>query len=389
VAKNHLVMRDDLSYTNIMKNELPKISFTSEEKSAFHQLLMKWYGENQRTLPWRSTPTPYRVWVSEAMLQQTQVATVIPYFERFMEQFPDVHTLASAESGQVLKLWEGLGYYSRARNLHRAAQLICEMFDGRIPADEHSLRKLPGVGPYIAAAVLSIAFQKPYAVVDGNVKRVLARFCGVDFPVNHPQAHKYYQPLADALLSMQCPGDYNQAMMELGALVCSPQQPSCGKCPVTKYCRAYQTRRQTALPVTIKRPKIRKKQWLTLVIRREEQLLLGQRNNNGLLGGLWQFPTLESMSGNISIGKVRKMVESLYRLPVLQVSEMPAVQHAFTHFKVSVQVYEVVVTGEVSLNNDLENYRWMPLEKVKNYPLSKIHMQILQYLMQKAVLLRN
>ena len=363
-----------------MKNESPKIPFSNAEKQTFRRLLLNWFDAHQRTLPWRSTPTPYRVWISEAMLQQTQVATVIPYFERFMKRFPDVQTLAEADSGQVLKMWEGLGYYSRARNLHRAARIICEKYHGRIPDEEQALRSLPGIGPYIAAAVLSIAFRQPYAVVDGNVKRVIARLCGVDFPVNQPQSHKHYQPLADALLDTERPGDYNQALMELGALVCRPQQPNCGNCPVASCCRAYQSRRQTELPVTVKRPKTPKKEWLTIVIRRGEHLLLEQRPDNGLLGGLWQFPTLEAIPEKLTAGKVRELVEKQFHLPVQRIAKLPVVHHAFTHFKVTVRVYEEVVPDTSASVDNPANHLWIPLDKVGELPISKIHLQILQHL---------
>jgi A/G-specific adenine glycosylase len=363
-----------------MKNELPKMPLTNAEKQTFQRLLLRWFDTHQRILPWRTTPTPYRVWISEAMLQQTQVATVIPYFERFMQQFPDVHTLAAADSKQVLKLWEGLGYYSRARNLHRAAQIICEKYDGRIPDDERALRSLPGIGPYIAAAVLSIAFQQPYAVVDGNVKRVLARVCGDDFPVNQPQSHKHFQPLADALFNTRRPGDHNQALMELGALVCRPQQPDCGSCPVASCCRAYVNQRQCELPVTVKRPQIPKKEWLAIVIRRGQQLLLGQRPDNGLLGGLWQFPTLEAIPEQLTAAKVRDLVEKQFHLPVQRIEKLPVVRHAFTHFKVTVRVYEAVVADISTIVHSPENHRWIPADKVGEVPMSKIHLQILQHL---------
>ena len=209
--------------------------------SLFQQRLLEWYHRNQRRLPWRETRDPYRIWVSEVMLQQTRVATVVDYYHRFLDRFPDVHVLAEAEQQAVLKVWEGLGYYARARNLHRAAQQVTAEHGGCIPADYDRFRALPGVGEYIAAAVLSIAFDRPHAVVDGNVKRVLARIEGLDAPVNQASSHRIFRETADRRLHRTAPGAFNQAMMELGALVCTPRRPDCRKCPVNAVCRAFGT----------------------------------------------------------------------------------------------------------------------------------------------------
>ena len=203
------------------------------EIAAVRRALGAWYRKNQRRLPWRATQDPYRVWVSEVMLQQTQVKTVIPYWERFLEAFPDVESLAAAETQAVLKHWEGLGYYRRAHHLMAAARAIVEEHDGRLPTEREAFRRLPGVGDYIANAVLSIAFGQPWAVVDGNVKRVLARLFRLEEPVKRPAAHALYQALADRLLDTTDPSGHNQGLMELGALVCTPRNPSCRACPLS------------------------------------------------------------------------------------------------------------------------------------------------------------
>src|SRR5512137_2692101 len=201
--------------------------------------LLEWYQRQRRPLPWRETHDPYRIWVSEVMLQQTQVKTALPYYRRFLRQFPTLRKLAGADLGDVLKRWEGLGYYARARNLHRAAGMLAAGSGGRIPDRWDDFRALPGVGDYISAAVLSIAFDRPHAVVDGNVKRVLARLLAMAAPTNQTASHKIFQAEADRLLDRRHPGDFNQALMELGALVCAPTSPSCTLCPLIRCCAAH------------------------------------------------------------------------------------------------------------------------------------------------------
>ena len=202
---------------------------------------MAWYSEHHRKLPWRESDDPYHIWVSEVMLQQTQVKTVLPYYEKFLHHFPGLEDLAGADLQDVLKLWEGLGYYARARNLHLAAKLVLEEYEGQIPSDWKAFQKLPGVGGYIASAVQSIAFGDPHAVTDGNVKRVLARLLKIDDPVNQPASHKIFREAASKLLDTRDPGNFNQAMMELGAMVCKPRKPECGFCPIPSFCLASQT----------------------------------------------------------------------------------------------------------------------------------------------------
>ena len=218
--------------------------------------LLGWYAAHQRRLPWRETSDPYAIWVSEVMLQQTQVATAIPYYHRFMERFPTPGHLAGANIQDVLKLWEGLGYYSRARNLHRAAAVVSSRFDGRLPDDPEMFQSLPGVGDYIAAAVMSIAFGRVLAVVDGNVKRVLSRLLEIDTPVNRSNAHKIFQAPAMDLICPKRPADFNQAIMELGALVCRPKHPDCASCPLADLCLAHQNGRTAEYPKRDVRPKV-------------------------------------------------------------------------------------------------------------------------------------
>ncbi|MCL6545947.1 MAG: A/G-specific adenine glycosylase [Bryobacteraceae bacterium] len=246
----------------------------------FRRRLMEWFDEKARDLPWRRTRDPYRIWVSEIMLQQTRVAAVIPYYERFLERFPDVRALASAEESEVLALWSGLGYYSRARNLLRAARMIHE--SERFPRSYEELRALPGVGVYTAAAIASIAFGEPRAVVDGNVRRVLSRLsCGAEDPAG----------LAQRLLDRQRPGDFNQALMELGAEVCQPRSPRCDVCPVERYCQARKQGRQSEFPERRPRPPRQRLRLTLALVSRRGGILFVQEN------GFWNLPQLGGLTG--------------------------------------------------------------------------------------------
>ena len=263
---------------------------SSAHNGLLTKALLDWYLGARRDLPWRRSGDPYAVWVSEVMLQQTQVKTVIPYYLRFLDAFPTVARLAQSDLEQVLKLWEGLGYYSRARNLHKSAGLVVSHYGGRIPDQWDTLHRLPGIGDYIAAAVLSIAYGRPYAVVDGNVKRVLARVFALSEPVNVAVSHKTFQQWANRLLDHDRPADYNQAIMELGALICQPRQPLCLQCPLINFCQAKMAGTTERFPVKIKRTPVPKKEVVAAVIRKNDRLLLVRRPDQGLLGGCGSCP---------------------------------------------------------------------------------------------------
>ena len=251
---------------------------------------------HSRPLPWRETSDPYCIWISEVMLQQTQVKTVTPYYENFLRRFPSVHRLAGTDLQDVLKIWEGLGYYARARNLHMSAKIISERHGGMVPNDDKALRELPGIGDYIASAILSIAFGKSYAVVDGNVKRVLARIKKIHMPVNLAASNKTFKDIAARLLDKADPGRFNQAMMELGAMVCTPRRPGCAICPVKTYCQAFRADVVDQYPKRDKKAKVPQFLIATGVLFKGGKVLITRRKSEGLLGGLWEFPG----------GKVRK-----------------------------------------------------------------------------------
>jgi A/G-specific adenine glycosylase len=350
-----------------------KLSVTSPDldPQAFPVLRMRlhaWYADNHRTLPWRKSPEPYSIWVSEVMLQQTQVKTVIAYHGRFLKRFPTVLSLASADQQDVLKLWEGLGYYSRARNFHKAAIQVRSLHAGHIPADWNAFRQLPGVGDYIAAAVLSIAFDQPFAVVDGNVKRVIARLFAMDTPVNGANAHAVFQKPATALLDRDAPGIFNQAMMELGALICKPGKPDCTQCPLNPFCKSSASCRTDDYPKRIKTQPVPLYPVVAGVVYHQGRMLITQRKPDGLLGGLWEFPGGKIQQGESPADACLREIREETGIPVSIVSHLCQVKHAYTHFKIQMQVFICeALSGEVRLNGPVD-FRWITPEDMDQYP---------------------
>lgn len=261
----------------------------------FSKTLIHWYLKNNRTLPWRETKNPYFIWLSEIILQQTRVAQGMPYYLKFVTTFPTVSSLACAPEEEVLKLWQGLGYYSRARNLHSAARQVMDNFDGKFPVTYKELISLRGVGDYTASAISSICNREANAVVDGNVYRVLARFFGMKTPINSTKGIKEFKALAQELIDKKQPGVYNQAIMEFGALHCKPQNPLCDTCPLVTACLAYSSKSISELPVKDKKTAIKKKyfNYLVLVTDKKETLLY-KRTGNGIWKGLYEFPLIET-----------------------------------------------------------------------------------------------
>ena len=342
-----------------------------KEIQAFRKALIGWYLANKRDLPWRHTNDPYRIWVSEVMLQQTQVATVVPYYHRFLKHFGDLKSLAGADSQKVLKAWEGLGYYARARNLHRAAILVLKEHRGVVPNRWAEFRKLPGVGDYIAAAVLSLAFEQPYPVVDGNVKRVLARLLVMKEPVNKASSTKKFQEKADQLLEPKQPGTFNQAMMELGATVCKPQQPLCGSCPVQKMCRAYQSARVLDYPIKLKKQPTPQYRIAVGVVFKNDRVLITRRKPSGLLGGLWEFPGGKIQKDESPEAACIREIKEEVNLTIRVDSHLNRIKHAYTHFKIVMDVFCCShVSGRVALSGPVD-HRWIKLQKLDSFPFPK------------------
>ncbi len=364
-------------------NPHPKATSSRSIKSSsdFIQTpLLTWYDHNHRKLPWRETNDPYAVWVSEVMLQQTQVKTVIPYYQRFLSIFPTIQDLAASDLQTVLKAWEGLGYYGRARNMHRTAHIIVQERHGIFPDTWKHIRNLPGIGDYIAAAVLSIVFNRPYAVVDGNVKRVLARLLRIDTPVNQVSAGNMFKKHADRFLYKPEPGKYNQAVMELGALVCTPYSPLCGTCPIQSACKAYQSSTVDIYPKRVKAKQTPLYNIAIGVVLKNDKILITQRRNDGLLGGLWEFPGGKIKKGETSATACVREIKEETGLTVAVRQYLTQVKHAYTHFKIVVDVFICDnVSGIVALNGPVD-YRWITLEQIGDYPLPRANHKFIPHL---------
>lgn len=266
------------------------------DKRYFSEKVVEWYLEHQRSLPWRATKDPYKIWLSEIMLQQTRVAQGLPYYLKFIESFPTVQSLASASEEKVLRLWQGLGYYTRARNLHKCAKEVVANYKGVFPNSFEKLKTLPGIGDYTAAAIASIAFCEPVAVVDGNVFRVLARIFGIDKAINSPEGKKYFVQLANELVSRAHPDKHNQAVMEFGALHCTPQNPKCSECVFHDKCFANKKDLQDVLPVKLKAKASRKRYFYYFVIQKGKSFLMRKRNQKDIWHGLYDFYLIEKTS---------------------------------------------------------------------------------------------
>lgn len=263
----------------------------------FSKLLIDWYLQNKRNLPWRNTKDPYRIWLSEIMLQQTRVNQGLPYYLKFIDVFPTVYDLAAAEQEKVLKLWQGLGYYSRARNMHSTANEIVDRYNGAFPDTYKELLTLKGVGPYTAAAIASICFNRPTAVVDGNVYRLLSRFFGIYTPMDTGEGKKEFSLLADKLIDKNNPATFNQAVMELGAVICKPKQPDCRNCPVSDNCFAYAENEMAHLPVKAKSKKVKKRYFNYFIHSADgNEIVLQERTEKDIWHGLYEFPLIETPS---------------------------------------------------------------------------------------------
>ena len=339
--------------------------------------LLAWYDRSARRLPWRGHPDPYAVWVSEVMLQQTRVETVVPYFERWMGRFPTVAALAAASEQEVLAEWEGLGYYSRARNLHKAARVLTGELGGRLPSDTEALRRLPGIGRYTAGAIASMAFGRDVATLDGNIRRVLARLFDVDLPAQAPAGERRLWSLAEQNLPPGRAGDYNQALMDLGATVCLPRNPTCLLCPLGELCLARAHGVQELRPVLKPRAEVPHLTVTAAVLRRDGRLLLARRPSEGLLGGLWEFP-----GGKLEAGETlpecleREIYEELGVR--IRVGEAFGVyRHAYTHFRITLHAFlcELVDGGEPR-PLQAAALEWVRPEALGDYPMGKVDRQI-------------
>lgn len=353
--------------------------------AAFRRSLLAWFDSRARELPWRSTSDPYRIWISEVMLQQTRVETVIPYYLRWLERFPDIAALAGASQEEVLGVWAGLGYYSRARNLHRAARVVRERHRGEVPRNPDELRALPGVGEYTVGAVASIAFGVPLPAVDGNVRRVMSRL--TDTPEPSPAGLRRW---AEALVDPERPGDFNQALMELGATVCTPRSPDCGRCPVVDSCAAREAGTQAERPVPRRRPKVREVAWGVAVVSAWApdgvRVLVRRRDPDGLLGGMWEFPTEPPGEGEgASCAALREAARragagagiDLRPSEGFRPRPLPTVPHLFSHLRAVYHPFLWHLEEPVAVEGGEGSSRWMPMDAGDGTPLPVAQQRIL------------
>jgi A/G-specific adenine glycosylase len=338
------------------------------------QRLLAWYDVHRRDLPWRSARDPYRIWVAEVMLVQTQVDTVIPYYQRFLERFPDVESLAAADLDSVLKTWEGLGYYARARNLHKAAAIIVTEHSGRLPRDPTSLRSLPGIGAYVAAAVSSIAFGEPVLAIDGNVRRVLSRLLDLPTPTD-----SRLRAAAHAVVNER-PGDVNQALMDLGARLCKPRAPRCSECPLARSCRA---RRNGTIEQRPGRRPTRERPHYDIavgVIWRDDRILIAKRPPEGLLGGLWEFPGGKPQPGeSLEVAVVREVGEEL-DIEVEPGAKIAAVDHAYSHFAITLHAYHCRYRTGTPRPIGCQEFAWVKPDELDRYAFPAANRRVLERL---------
>jgi A/G-specific adenine glycosylase len=372
------------------------LSIDGKRKAAIRRRLLRWFAAHKRDLPWRAEPRdPYHVWLAEIMLQQTQVATVIPYYRRWLARFPTLADLADAPLDDVLKLWEGLGYYSRARNLHRAAQVVMRDYGGQLPATVDALRKLPGIGRYTAGAIASLAFQQAAPILDGNVARVLSRVFAIEQDVKAPQTINRLWALSAELLPSQRAGEFNEALMDHGATICTPRAPRCPACPIRLYCFAYAKGNPEAYPVKAARKETPHKDVATAVIfDAEGRLLMAQRPAPGLLGGLWEFPggevTIGADTASASLAaQLRSIIHDKtgLRVRVQESDFIGVVKHGFTHFQMTRHVAVVgsaQVGGTLRVHTDGQhdsagaytNLRWVTRAEIAGLALTRSDQRI-------------
>lgn len=340
----------------------------------FRRRLRAWYAQNARDLAWRKDRDPYRVWLSEIMLQQTQVTTVIPYFERFTSRFPTVLHLAKAAESEVLLLWEGLGYYRRARQLHAAAQKIVEEHGGMFPTNRDDVRDLPGVGRYTAGAILSIALGQPEPILEANTIRLFARLLAFEGPTHDKEGQALLWGLAEAIVTRHEPGTINQALMELGSEVCSNGSPRCEACPVRSLCRGHERGLQNELPRKREKPQFEHRTEVAVVLRRRGQILLLEQPEGGRWAGLWDLPRFQVFSENPT-NLAQEILENLHQKTGLKAEldeHLKTIRHGVTRYKITLQCYTATaISGRLKIQKiSTEQHAWLAPKDLDTYPLS-------------------
>ncbi|MGK7379989.1 A/G-specific adenine glycosylase [Planococcus sp. 1R117A] len=335
------------------------------DKLQFQKDLINWFAEEKRDLPWRRTSDPYQIWISEIMLQQTRVDTVIPYYKRFVEKFPTLQDLAEADEEILLKQWEGLGYYSRARNLQAGVKEVAEKYDGIVPASRKEISSLKGVGPYTAGAVLSIAYGIPEHAVDGNVMRVLSRILLIEEDIAKPKTRKIFEEAVTELISHEDPSSFNQGLMELGALICTPTSPKCLLCPVREHCTAFHEGKQHELPTKTKAKKTKAVQYAMLAILYGKSVLMEKRPSTGLLANMWQFPMIELTEEVLPL-EIEEQLSENFQGIVSNAEKITSFKHVFSHLTWNVDGY--IAKGQ-NLNVP-SHMKWVTAEELELLPIS-------------------
>jgi A/G-specific adenine glycosylase len=348
------------------------------------QPLLEWYAIHARQLPWRDHPDPYAIWISEIMLQQTRVETVVDYFTNWMQTFPDIVTLANSSEQDVLRQWEGLGYYSRARNIHKTARILQSDFDGQLPADLQTLQKLPGIGRYTAAAITSMAFGMNQAALDGNIRRILSRIFDVSLPIRTPAAEKLFWELAEENLPPGQAGNYNQALMDLGATICLPGKPKCLLCPLQQHCLAFERGVQEQRPVIPEKKPVSHYIVTAAILEHNQHFLLAQRPANGLLGGLWEFPGGKQEENETLPEALQREIMEELGCEISVEAHFGEYQHAYTHFRVTLHAFICSLIKGEPQPIEASQLAWVRAEQLSDYPMGKIDRQIAETLRKNA-----
>ena len=361
---------------------MDKIPSVSDSTKKIVQPLLRWFRKTNRQLPWRRTYNPYHVWISEIMLQQTQMDRGVAYFLRWIERFPDVRAVAAAEEQEILKYWEGLGYYARARNLHKAAQVIADDFGGEVPCDYQQLLLLPGIGPYTAAAIASVAGNYDVPVIDANVTRVYARLFNIGESVKERQVQRRLAAIAESLLPRGQARVYNQALMDLGGLVCTPKKPCCSECPVAESCRALQAGTVAVRPIVGSPKKIVTVHKVTGIIKWNEKIFIQQRKKNEVWGGLWEFPGGQLVDGEKSGDEIVPRILEDTGLSVALVKNITKVVHQYTHHKIILDCFLCRLDGETAepLLASAAKYQWITVDELEQFAFPAGPRKILEYI---------
>jgi A/G-specific adenine glycosylase len=338
------------------------------QKGKIQTQLLQWFKKKGRNLPWRKTRDPYAIWVSEIMLQQTQVATVIPYYQRFLKSFPTIRHLAKTDLSKVLKVWEGLGYYSRARNLHQASQIVLNHFHGSIPDTLKDLFSLPGIGPSTAGAILSFAFNKVAPILDGNVERVLSRLFAVSGSPGKKKTQQLLWQISESLIPKGYSNPFNQALMDLGSMLCTPKEPECDRCPLRHFCKGRASGEPERYPSKRAKRVIPHRKAISAVIKKDGKVLLNQRPPTGLLGGLWEFPNWE-IEGEKRL-RLRNYIKKEMGINVKVKESIGIFQQTYSHFKLILHAFHCQYL------NGKGKGKWVPIKKLPAFPISRIHRKI-------------